>query len=93
MPLLQRRELLQRQRVDLAELGQLPLGGLGPLLLLRPDVGHGRRPPWATGTASGPYSAISGSASTPNSSSARCSELLEAQPLLGAGDLAAVRPG
>src|SRR5262245_40803757 len=36
--LLQRRELLQGERVDLAELGKLALRGGGPLLLLGPEV-------------------------------------------------------
>lgn len=39
VPLLQRRELLQRQRVDLAELLVGALGGLQPLLLLGADEG------------------------------------------------------
>ena len=80
MPLLQRRELLQRQRVDPAEQGQRPLGAAQPLLLLgadvrrrvRLDLAAPRPAPAATAGTSwcGPYSATRASGSTPRSSSA-----------------------
>ena len=46
VPLLQGRELLERERVDPAELGERPLGGAQPLGLLLAVEGHrlGRRP-------------------------------------------------
>ena len=84
VPLLQRRELLQRQRVDLAEGGQVALGLGGPALLHGAVVGHRRRararpPPRprrpAAGSAApgrpGPYSASRVGRSTPYSSAAR----------------------
>ena len=84
MPLLHRGELLERQRVDLAQHGEVALGGLEPLLLLGADVrrrllGAGRSPPRpepasAAGRA-GPVRTrrSATSASTPNSSIARAS--------------------
>ena len=62
VPLLERRELLERQRVDPAELGQRPLGGAQPLGLLLAVEGHRRgaaprpRPPrrWTGISWSGP---------------------------------------
>ena len=100
MALLERRELLQRQRVDPAEQGQRPLGAAEPLLLLGADVrrrGPARprapRPgPAATaapaGAARTPSTRASGS--TPSSSSGPLLQRLDPQPLLGAGDLVAV---
>ena len=75
MPLLQRRELLQRQRVDLAELVQQRCAACGPSLLRGPVVrGCGSVPPRRggrrTGTA-GPYSADQARPLTANSSTAR----------------------
>ena len=86
VPLLQRRELLQRQRVDLAEGGEVALGPGGPALLDGAVVGHrvglglprrlGRGdllPGSAAPGAAGPYSASSVGRSTPYSSAARAS--------------------
>ncbi len=70
VPLFQRGELLQRQRVDLPKLVKLPLRRVSALALDVPVIRDGRlvlpRQP-GTGT-SGPYSATRTSSSTANSS-------------------------
>ena len=100
MPLLQRGELLQRERVDLAEHGQGPLGRPQPLLLLLADVRHrlGRASsPSATVAArrdgTGLVGAVLGDQRVgvePELVERALLELLDAHPLLGAGHLVAV---
>ncbi len=75
VPLFERGELLERQRVDLAKLVKLALGLVGPMLLRRPGqtvAPAGHHQPAGTGT-SGPYSPTSASTSTANSSDALAS--------------------
>ena len=102
MPLLQRGELLERQRVDLAEHGQLALGGLEPLAAAAPGRRAPARPSWGTPSASatstgtgwsGPYSATSASSVEAELLEGPLLELLQAHPLLGAGHLVAVDAG
>ncbi len=94
--LLQRGELLQRERVDLAELRQLALGRAQPLLLRRPverrrlaaparsallAASSGRR---RHRLVAGRSSASRSAPSMPYSSSRLGLQLLDPQPLLGA---------
>ena len=85
MPLLQRGELLQRERVDPPEQGEGPLGRAQPLLLLGPDErqsasGPARpaallvrgRPATAAPAGPGRTRSTSTSGATPRSSRARC---------------------